>query len=56
MVGATFPLFGGDMYAAVGYGWGCTILAGVAILLMPMPMLIMKYGKQVRERFPVNLN
>src|SRR5579862_9787083 len=51
LVGACFPLFGGDMYDAVGYGWGCTILAGCGILLMPMPMLIMKFGRRVRERF-----
>jgi hypothetical protein len=56
LVGATFPLFGGDLYSAVGYGWGCTILAGAGVLLMPMPMLIMKYGRDVRERFPVKLD
>ena len=56
LVGACFPLFGSDMYSAVGYGWGCTILAGAGILLMPMPLLIMKYGQRVRERFPVKLD
>lgn len=55
LVGAVFPLFGSHMYNAVGFGWGCTILAGAGVLLMPMPTLIMKYGKDVREKFPVNL-
>jgi len=56
LVGACFPLFGGDMYTALGYGWGCTILAACGILLMPMPMLIMKFGRRIRERFPVKLD
>jgi hypothetical protein len=56
MVGATFPLFGTTMYNKLGYGWGCTVLAGASILLMPMPMLIMKYGKMIRERYPVKLD
>ena len=55
LVGAAFPLFGSDMYTKLGYGWGCTILAGCGVLLMPMPMLIMTYGKRIRERFPVKL-
>lgn len=56
LVGAAFPLFGGDMYARLGFGWGCTVLAGAGVLLMPMPILIMKFGKKVREKFPVNLD
>jgi len=56
LVGAVFPLFGGDIYAAIGYGWGCTILAAVSILLLPMPSLIMKYGKIVREKYPIKLD
>jgi hypothetical protein len=56
MVGAAFPLFGGALYDKLGYGWGCTLLAGASVLLMPMPMLIMKYGRRLRERFPVKLD
>jgi MFS transporter, DHA1 family, multidrug resistance protein len=56
LVGAAFPLFGGDMFDKLGYGWGCTVLGGASILLMPMPYLIMKFGKRVRERFPVKLD
>ena len=56
LVGATFPLFGGEMFTKLGYGWGCTILAGAGILLMPLPTLIMKYGRKMRERFPVKLD
>ena len=44
------------MYTKLGYGWGCTVLAGCGVLLMPTPMLIMKFGKRVREKFPVKLD
>jgi len=44
------------MFAKLGYGWGCTVLAGAGAFLMPMPMLIMMYGQRVRERFPVKLD
>ena len=55
-MGAAFPLFGGDLYSKLGYGWGCTVLAAsCGVLLMPMPMLIVTYGKRVRERYPVKL-
>jgi hypothetical protein len=56
LVGAVFPLFGGDIFNAIGYGWGCTILAALSIILLPMPTLIMKYGKRVREKFPIDLD
>jgi hypothetical protein len=55
VVGAAFPLFGGDLYSKLGYGWGCTVLGACGVLLMSMPMLIMTYGKRVRERYPVKL-
>jgi hypothetical protein len=55
VVGAAFPLFGGDLYSELGYGWGCTVLAACGVLLMPMPMLIMTYGKRVREMYPGKL-
>ena len=53
--GAAFLLFGGDLYSKLGYGWGYTVLAACGVLLMPTPMLIMTYGKRVRERYPVKL-
>src|SRR5277367_4808281 len=53
---AVFPLFGGDIFNAIGYGWGCAILAALGIILLPMPSLIMKYGKRVREKFPIKLD
>jgi hypothetical protein len=56
LVGAIFPLFGARMFVVLGYGWGCSVLALAGVVLMPMPFLIMKFGRPIRERFQVNLD
>lgn len=56
VVGATFPLFGPYLYDSLGYGKGTSVLAGLAVLLMPMPLVIMKYGERIRTRFVVKLD
>ncbi|TNY16876.1 hypothetical protein DMC30DRAFT_417443 [Rhodotorula diobovata] len=39
------------MYDAIGYGWGCTILAGVAIVIgWPSTPLLWLYGERIRAR------
>lgn len=56
IVGAVFPLFAPYLYRALGYGWGTSVLGFVAVLLMPMPLVIMKYGERIRQRFVLNLD
>ncbi|BFZ54747.1 hypothetical protein PYCC9005_001784 [Savitreella phatthalungensis] len=56
VVGAVFPLWVPYMYDAIGYGWGTSILGFAAVLLMPMPFIIMRYGERLRTRFQVNLD
>ncbi|KAG6835039.1 hypothetical protein H0H93_005353 [Arthromyces matolae] len=49
LAGFGFPLFAPAMYAKLGYGKGCTILACVSIALgCPAPFIFWKYGKQIR--------
>lgn len=48
--GAFLPLAGPPMYARLGLGWGNTLLAFIAILLIPFPALLMKYGERIRKR------
>ncbi|KAH8925806.1 MFS polyamine transporter [Atractiella rhizophila] len=49
LCGFAFPLFASNMYDAVGYGWGNTILAGFAIVVgCPAVPLIYFYGKRIR--------
>lgn len=50
---ATMPLFGLEMYAAVGMGWGNTILAAVSLLMIPVAFLLKRYSEYLRIAYPV---
>jgi hypothetical protein len=53
LAGFGFPLFGPAMYEKLGYGWGGTVLAGIAVLIgWPSPFLFWKYGALLREKSP----
>lgn len=48
-----FPLFAPTMYAALGYGWGNSLLAFFAIGIgIPAPLFIWLYGPKLRARAP----
>lgn len=51
--GAFLPLAGLDMYAALGLGWGNSLLGFIALALIPIPGLFYKYGEQIRTRYQV---
>ncbi|KAJ8101620.1 major facilitator superfamily domain-containing protein [Lipomyces tetrasporus] len=46
--GATFPLFGNQMYEKLGYQWASSLLAFLSLLMMPFPYIFYKYGKRIR--------
>lgn len=47
----SFALFAPYLYAAVGYGWGGTILAFVAIVIgFPAPLLLGRFGPKMRAK------
>ncbi|KAK6840385.1 major facilitator superfamily domain-containing protein [Apiospora arundinis] len=46
--GTVFPLFGLQMYRQLGTGWATSVLALIALVLLPGPWLLFKYGKKVR--------
>ncbi|KAI5805392.1 major facilitator superfamily domain-containing protein [Peziza echinospora] len=49
LFGFAFPLFGGKLYEKLGYGWGNSLLAFIAIPLgLVFPMIIYKYGEPWR--------
>ncbi|KAI0091946.1 multidrug resistance protein 4 [Irpex rosettiformis] len=50
-LGFAFPLFGSQMYAALGNGGGNSLLAGLAIVLgIPFPVWLWYKGEEVRQR------
>lgn len=55
LFGAFIPLAGQPMYKALGLGWGNSLLGFVAIALIPIPVLFVKYGEALRSKFPVKL-
>jgi hypothetical protein len=55
LFGAFLPLAGPKMYAALGLGWGNSVLGFIAIALIPAPLLIYKFGGRIRKNHPVKL-
>lgn len=46
----SFPLFVPALFGNLGYGWGGTILALVAVIIgVPAPILFLKYGDRLRR-------
>ncbi|KAG0633914.1 major facilitator superfamily domain-containing protein [Tuber brumale] len=51
LVAFAFPLFGGQMYVKLGYGWGNSLMAFVALPLgILFPLFIYNYGEPLRIR------
>ncbi|SCU93471.1 LADA_0G03268g1_1 [Lachancea dasiensis] len=48
--GASFPLFAGFMFENMGVNWAGLLLGLFALAMIPVPLLLMKYGKQLRQR------
>ncbi|KAK3344489.1 major facilitator superfamily domain-containing protein [Lasiosphaeria hispida] len=55
--GALIPLGGLNMYYALGWGWGNSLLAFIALAFAPVPWLVGKYGAKIRsiKRFQIKL-
>lgn len=47
---AAFPLFGVQMYRALGDQWATSLLAFLTVAMMPFPYLFFKYGKRLRGK------
>ena len=47
--GAVLPLAGPPLYARLGLGWGNSVLGLIALVLMPAPLLLMRYGERLRN-------
>lgn len=52
LVGSLLPLGGQKMYDALGMGWGNSLLAFIAMGLLPVPFLMIKYGARMRRADP----
>ncbi|GAA6004723.1 MFS transporter [Rhodotorula paludigena] len=50
IAGAIFPLFAPYMFRGLGVQWGCTILAGIMLVLCPIPFVFERYGERIRRK------
>lgn len=55
LLGALLPLAGPAMFEALGLGWGNSLLGFLALAFVPIPIIFTRYGKVIRERWPVKL-
>ena len=57
LLGALIPLAGPSMYAALGLGWGNSLLGFIALAAIPLPIIFWKYGERIRtsKRFAIKL-
>lgn len=49
LLGALMPLVGLDLYDALGFGWGNSLLAFIALGLAPIPVLFAIFGERLRK-------
>jgi hypothetical protein len=48
VMAAVLPLAGPKMYKALGLGWGNSLLAFLALAMIPVPCLLMMHGEKMR--------
>ncbi|RAL06922.1 MFS transporter [Aspergillus homomorphus CBS 101889] len=53
LIGAVLPLAGPSMYDALGLGWGNSLLALIALIMVPLPLAFFKFGERLRTKFPI---
>jgi multidrug resistance protein len=56
LMAALLPLAGPSMFEALGLGWGNSLLGFLALAFVPIPILFTRYGKVIREKYPVDLD
>ncbi|CAI4063615.1 Yhk8p SKDI_08G0920 [Saccharomyces kudriavzevii IFO 1802] len=52
IMAGVFPLFGLQMYEAMGVNWAGFLLAMVTVAMIPVPFLFTKYGARLRAKSP----
>ncbi|KAI5803596.1 major facilitator superfamily domain-containing protein [Peziza echinospora] len=53
LLGGILPLVGGQMYYKLGPNWAGTLVACLALVLMPIPWCFYRWGKEIRKRSPM---
>ncbi|UKZ77547.1 hypothetical protein TrVFT333_005270 [Trichoderma virens FT-333] len=56
LLGAGFPLFASAMYNRLGVDWATSVLAFLAVAMVPVPVLFLIYGQKMRSWSRMSLN
>lgn len=54
-IGGAAPLLTEPLFEKLGWDWGWSVFGFIAILFLPAPLLFMRYGEWLRQRFEVKL-
>ncbi|TVY82541.1 Efflux pump radE [Lachnellula suecica] len=56
LFGCFLPLAGPPLYEKLGLGWGNSLLAFIAMAMIPIPVMFWRYGESIRtnQRFKIN--
>ncbi|RFU79993.1 multidrug resistant [Trichoderma arundinaceum] len=49
LLGALLPLAGRSMFDALGLGWGSSLLAFIAVAMIPLPIIFLRHGERIRN-------
>ena len=49
LMGTFLPLGTGPLLERFGYGWGMTFYGVLSLIIAPIPVLVMRYGKRWRQ-------
>lgn len=49
LAGMLLPLAGPSMYENLGLGWGNSLLGFICVIMIPVPLLLHRYGAKLRE-------
>ncbi|KAI1327088.1 cycloheximide resistance protein [Xylariaceae sp. FL0255] len=53
IAGAVLPLAGLQLYATLGLGWGNSLLAFIAVALLPVSVVMLKCGERLRTKYAI---
>lgn len=49
LVGVILPLFTVELYNGLGIRWGATLVAGISLVFVPVPILLLAFGRRIRR-------
>lgn len=55
LLGALLLLAGRKIFDALGLGWGSSLLAFIAVVIIPVSVFLIKYGEKIRYYMIFNM-